>query len=67
MNKRKWSDPGIPIEVLGLKLCEEAAEVGTEISDAALKVSKTVNVKKILDELDHVEFIAKQLRKRFAV
>ena len=76
MKKSRWADPTIPLEVLALKLCEEAAEVGTEITDlftheAQLPISpkemqrNQVNaLVRAEEELEHVEFIAQCLRMR---
>jgi hypothetical protein len=68
MNKRKWRDPMIPMSVLALKLCEEAAEVGTEITDAHMRspvASMTADqADRIMEELSHVIFIAETMRSR---
>ena len=77
MNRKRWQDPTIPLEVLALKLTEEAAEVGTEISDmhfidrpnAWITQEQYKNrvggrLTKALEELEHVEFIAGVLRAR---
>lgn len=63
MNKKRWRHPSVPLTVLALKLSEEAAEVGTEITDAIMNTDE-VNIKRINEELDHVEFIASVLRER---
>lgn len=76
MNKAKWRNPDVPLPVLALKLCEEAAEVGTEISDSLIAPTGllrtanaargTLQTKKLLEELDHVEFIVACIRARLA-
>lgn len=68
MNKKKWSDPSVPIALLALKLCEEAAEVGTEISDMAMKLENMnppfTREPELLSELEHVEFLVGVIRGR---
>lgn len=76
MNKAKWSNPAVPLEILALKLSEEAAEVGNEISDALIsplgqvRVGKDLNIRidqarqEILTEISHVEFLCSVLRGR---
>lgn len=62
MNKQRWRDPSIPLSILALKLCEEAAEVGTEITDSHM--GEHWNRDAILEELEHVVFMATVLRDR---
>lgn len=68
MIKRKWLNPEIPLEVLALKLCEEAAEVGTEITDAIMSGELLsypfIHEAEILVELEHVEFLVSVIRNR---
>lgn len=66
MNKRKWQDPMVPLSMLALKLCEEAAEVGTEITDGYFHdpIFGQADRRKLLEELEHVEFIAAVIRAR---
>lgn len=63
MNKKKWTNPEIPLSVLALKLCEEAAEVGTAITDG-MTGSGQIDLGNLLEELDHVDFICSALRSR---
>jgi hypothetical protein len=63
MNRKKWSSPEIPLAVVALKLCEEAAEVGTVISDGMTSPGR-IDVEHLLEELDHVDFISGVLRAR---
>lgn len=51
--------------LLGLKLCEEAGEVGKEISKAFMGSWPPVNRRLLHDELDHVEYLVKVLREKF--
>lgn len=68
MNKAKWLNPDVPIELLVLKLSEEAAEVGTEISDMWMN-GETMSppftrAAELEIELDHVEFFCAVIRGR---
>lgn len=63
MNKYKWSKPNIPLSILALKLAEEAAEVGTELTDEFIGL-RPFSRKRILTELDHVEFLVGIMRSR---
>lgn len=63
MNKAKWTDESIPLPILALKLTEEAAEVGTEITDAAME-ARYPDWDKVITECDHVIFIAMEIRNR---
>lgn len=65
MNKERWSDKSVPLVTLALKLSEEAAEVGGEITDANMK-GVVVDREAILEELDHTIFIAQTMRARIA-
>lgn len=63
MNKKKWKNPNVPIEILALKLAEEVGEVSREITDApGGKLSKL----RLAEELGHVIFIASTLRDRIS-
>lgn len=68
MNKAKWQDPMVPMTILGLKLCEEAGEVATELSDAFMggvpSALHTVRAGELIEELDHVIFIAETMKGR---
>lgn len=67
MNKKKWRDPKIPIEMLGLKLAEEAGEVAREITDGyfdAVSYMDREHRASLLEELNHVLFIAEELHRR---
>jgi hypothetical protein len=76
MNYEKWQSKDIPLSILALKLAEEAAEVGTEISDAAIAPSgirNTVDVQRlglmnrkdaILAELEHVRHLCDVIEDR---
>lgn len=70
MNRERWAKVKSPA-ILALKLSEEAAEVGTEITDAFhergneyLHQFTTETLGKMLTELEHVEFIAGLLKGR---
>lgn len=63
MNRMKWINPEIPLSVLALKLCEEAAEVGTEVTDGATNPGQ-IDFKAMQTELDHVDFISDVIRWR---
>jgi hypothetical protein len=63
MNRGKWSSPRKSLPELALKLCEEAAEVGTEITDALDDGSK-LDIKATLNELDHVRFLCDVIERR---
>lgn len=63
MNKKRWSHAGVPMAVLALKLSEEAAEVGTEITDALMDGIEW-DAEKVVEECDHVIFIAQRIRSR---
>lgn len=67
MNFEKWSQKDIPPAILALKLAEEVAEVGTEITDTYMEnpLADTKDLSdKVLVELEHVLFIANQLVQR---
>jgi len=76
MNFRKWENDNIPLSVLALKLCEEAAEVGGEISDALIRADgyqtdpggATLSIRNrkeaILVEIDHVRHLCDQIERR---
>jgi hypothetical protein len=63
VNEKKWTDPKVPMTLLALKLSEEAAEVGGEITDALVN-GRPVDRIAILEELDHTVFIANTMRYR---
>lgn len=63
MNTKRWANKNVPLSMLCLKLGEEAMEVGLELTDAQMEGTKP-NYKHMLEELEHVEFIAECLRKR---
>jgi NTP pyrophosphatase (non-canonical NTP hydrolase) len=62
MNLKVWERKGVPLEVLALKLCEEAGEVSKEITDGWR--NGEVDRRKLKAELDHVIDIAKILKDR---
>jgi hypothetical protein len=62
MNLHKWKKQR-GITPLALKLCEEVGEVNKEIGSWVAE-GKELNYKAALEEIDHVIFIAEQLRKR---
>lgn len=73
MNRKKWQAKGIPRQTLALKLVEEAAEVGNVLTDTMIVEDgeyagerKLTSAEKaaILEELSHVEFIARCLRNK---
>jgi NTP pyrophosphatase (non-canonical NTP hydrolase) len=65
MNKNKWTAPYLPIEILALKLAEEAGEVAREITDSYFgKGDRETLRRNLVDELEQVEFIARTMRKR---
>lgn len=78
MNKRRWRNPEMPIEVIALKLAEEVGEVAKEITDLwveeddaagslAFRRKMTLTDKdRIATELDHVAFLFTVLRSRIA-
>jgi len=63
MNLTKWKDPRVPIEVLALKLCEEAGEVAKEMTEAWERHGKP-HRNHTIDELDHVIALAEILKER---
>lgn len=64
MNRARWNSH-LPIAILALKLSEEASEVGTLVSDA-WKNDAFIDVDRMNEELDHVEFIASLIRTKVA-
>jgi len=62
MNLKKWSRPGVPLEVLAAKLSEETGEVSKEITDGWY--TGNLNRKALREELDHVIAIAEILKER---
>lgn len=62
MNLTAWAKQGVPIEILALKLCEEAGEVSTEVTDGWKRGE--IDRLKMLDELDQVIAIAGILKER---
>lgn len=76
MNRERWTHPDLPIEVLALKLTEECGEVSKEITDVWVIEGNSAFIpdmpKKqlekrrasLLEELEHVIFIAKTIRER---
>lgn len=73
MNRDKWTAKGVPLQTLALKLSEEAAEVGTVLSDTMIVEDgeyegerKLTNRERraILEELEHVIFIATTMQHR---
>ena len=69
MKKQRWLNPNIPLPILALKLTEEVGEVAKEITDEYMTVGgeSDWNATRRMDtiiELEHVEFLAKTLRKR---
>ena len=65
MNKDKWSDPTIRPSRLVIKLGEETGEVAKSFGDFLESVTRDGDVKALLavvEECDHVIFIAEQLR-----
>lgn len=71
MDKKKWQNPRIPLSTLALKLAEEVGEVSTIITDAQFAghgiydgpLTKPER-EHLIEELDHVRFIASQMKKR---
>lgn len=63
MDKKRWANKKVPLHTLCLKLGEEAMEVGLEVTDAQVKGAKP-NYTHMLEELEHVEFIAQCIRKQ---
>jgi len=71
MNKAKWIKPDVPLEMLALKLVEEVGEVAKEITNEGMLFggNPTSEMSQMfrnhaVRELEHVEFIAKTLRRR---
>lgn len=67
MNRKKWDNDVVPIPILALKLAEEVGEVSKEITDAHFDrygLNNDVRQDRILEELEHVEFLAQVLRDR---
>lgn len=60
MNKDRWK-ASLPIAVLALKLSEEAAEVGTLVTDSWMADSD-IDITRMNEELDHVELLAGAIR-----
>lgn len=73
MNRDKWKNPEIPLGVLIAKLSEETGEVANAYADAYELWAKdevpndvaAETVSHMIEELKHVEFIARELRKRY--
>ena len=64
MNYNKWTiETAAPL--LALKLCEEAGEVGKEISEAFMGDWPPVHRKRLHEELDHVQHLVNTLREKF--
>lgn len=66
MNFEMWSDPQVAVSLVALKLCEEAAEVGNEITDPIMR-GKKVSKKRLREEIEHVEFLCAVLRERYSL
>lgn len=69
MNRAKWRNPNVPLTSLALKLAEEVGEVATEVGDMHFVDPEDVDMIALhrnaaLAELEHVQFIAKTLKKR---
>lgn len=64
MNLKKWAKPGVPLEVLALKLCEEVGEVSGEITDGWKRDG--IDRKAALEELDHVIGLAEIMKDRLS-
>lgn len=67
MNRRRWADPEVPTEILGLKLAEETGEVTNVISDnlMAHKGPMTdAELEYLIEECEHVIFIATLIQSR---
>jgi NTP pyrophosphatase (non-canonical NTP hydrolase) len=62
MNLNKWERPEVPLEILALKLCEEAGEVAKELADGWKRGG--VDRGKLIEELNHVVALAKVLQER---
>lgn len=59
MNKLNWT-VDTPLPILALKLLEEAAEVGTQVTDGWK--DDTLDIHCINSELDQVEYLASVIR-----
>lgn len=66
MNKARWTKPNIPLQVLALKLVEECGEVANELTDAYI-TGNGVQLDSLLEELEHVEFIARTMRNKIGL
>lgn len=66
MKIARWRNPQVSLECVALKLCEEVGEVAKEIAYAGNPEygPKPLNVKAVLIELDHVEALAAEIRRR---
>jgi len=63
MDKKKWANKNVPLHTLCLKLGEEAMEVGLELTDAQVEGIRP-DYKHMLEELEHVEYIAECIRRK---
>lgn len=66
MNRKKWSDPTVPLSRLVIKLGEETGEVAKEFSDFfdVVGPDRSIKLNNVIKECDHVMFIAEQAKER---
>jgi NTP pyrophosphatase (non-canonical NTP hydrolase) len=63
MDKRKWEYRSHPISVWISKLMEEVGEVAKEFSEPDVPDTSRRKMKNAVEELKHVEFIARNFRR----
>jgi NTP pyrophosphatase (non-canonical NTP hydrolase) len=67
MNRDKWTDPNVPLEILALKLSEEVGEVSREITDENWPHEGDWDDdrrERLLEELNQVVFLANVIKER---
>lgn len=67
MKFSRWGTSEVPIELVALKLCEEAGEVGKVISHNVVAGGGTMRrreLEHLIVECEHVIFLAEAIRRR---
>lgn len=67
MNRRKWLDPEVPLELVALKLAEETGEVANIITDNLMAHKGPMLASELLhlvEECEHVIFLAHLIQSR---
>ncbi len=72
MKTERWEKPGVPLEIIALKLAEEAGEVFKEIIEAWKKagpsrLAEVIDHEALSEECDHVITMATILKARLTV